>query len=312
MEQSKILAQLSHCLVDTEFDFLGPKYSGKVRDCYVQDGKRILVTTDRLSCFDRVVTAVPFKGEVLTSLAMFWFDKVKAVIPHHVVSRPDANVIIGNEASVIPIEVVVRGYLTGSAWRDYQAGKTISGITLPAGMKKDEKFPTPLLTPSTKADKGDHDLPISESEILHRELVSEPLWKQIAATAFSLFEIGSDWAKSRGLILVDTKYEFGLYKGQLLLVDEIHTLDSSRYWVESSYAEKFQSSTDQAMLDKEPTRQWLLSQGFAGDGEIPEFTDAHRCDIARHYISSYEQITGQTFIGTPGDPISRMEKNLRY
>jgi phosphoribosylaminoimidazole-succinocarboxamide synthase len=302
MDVKDIYAALPYCLDDIAIEGLGKKYSGKVRDCYVlhagsADAKRILITSDRLSCFDRVVTTVPFKGQVLTSLAMFWFDKVASIIPHHVLGRPHPNVMVGREASVIPLEIVVRAYLTGSAWRDYEAGRPVSGTILPKGMRKDQRFDAPILTPSTKAEVGEHDMPISESEILHREIVSEVLWYKIKTAALALFQEGSRWAKERGLLLVDTKYEFGLCNGELILVDEIHTLDSSRYWIESEYESRFEQQVDQIMLDKEPTRQWLLSQGFKGDGPIPTFTDEHRVQLAQHYIDSYEKITGLSFQG---------------
>ena len=310
MNKETIRAQLPFCLTETDFHGIGEKYRGKVRDCYVRNSERILITSDRLSCFDKEVTSVPFKGEVLTSLAMFWFEKVKDVLPNHVISRPDPNVMIGREASVVPIEVVVRGYLTGSAWRDYAAGRAMSGIVLPQGMKKDQWFEKPLITPSTKAAIGDHDVPIAENEIIAQKIVPEALWNDIRVAALQLFDVGSRWANSRGLILVDTKYEFGLFEGKLILVDEIHTLDSSRYWVKDEYEKRFQAGQDQLMLDKEPTRQWLISQGFSGEGEIPVFTDDHRIQIAEHYIHSYEKITGQPFKGTTGDPIARVESAL--
>lgn len=304
-------SQLSQCISETHLDFLGTRYAGKVRDSYSRDGKRYLVTTDRLSCFDVIVTTVPFKGQVLTQLALYWFKKAASVIPVHVIGSPDPNIIVGVEAAVVPVEVVVRGYLTGSAWRDYEAGRSVSGIKLPSGMKKSQKFDVPLITPSTKAIHGEHDMPISEAEIVSNGIVSQEIWNQIRTAALSLFEIGSREVAARGLILVDTKYEFGLKDGKVLLVDEVHTLDSSRFWDATEYQSRFEAGEDQVMLDKEPTRQWLISQGFMGEGPIPTFTDDHRVAIAQHYIQSYERITGLTFEPVQGDAIQRITKTLQ-
>lgn len=302
---------LGLCLEEGNFPFLGTRIKGKVRDSYVNRGRRILVTTDRLSCFDVIVTAVPFKGQVLNRLALYWFEETKDIIPNHVIASPDPNVIVGKECQVLPIEVVVRGYLAGSAWRDYEAGKAISGVTLPKGLKKSAKLENPILTPSTKALQGDHDTPISEEEIVSKGIVSREIWGQVSAKALQLFNRGQQIVNQRGLILVDTKYEFGLLDGELYLVDEIHTLDSSRYWVGSEYEERFESGADQHMLDKEPTRQWLISKGFMGEGPIPEFTPEHRIEIAKHYINSFEMISGQEFVAVMGDPMKRIEGALR-
>lgn len=307
-----IFNQLNKCIDETHFDSFGTKYAGKVRECYTKNGKRILITSDRLSCFDVVLTLIPFKGQVLTDLAMFWFDKIQDIIPHHVISHPDPNVIIGKEVKVIPVEVVVRQFLSGSAYRDYVAQKQVSGITLPKGLKKDQIFDSLIITPSTKAEHGTHDEPISEQEIINKAIVSSSLWGQIREVAFKLFERGSALVAKQGLILVDTKYEFGLdEKNNLILVDEIHTLDSSRYWVESEYEARFNANEDQLMLDKEPIRQWLLKQGYKGEGAAPEFTDIHRVEIAKHYISSYEKISGMQFLASEGDPVARILKHLK-
>jgi phosphoribosylaminoimidazole-succinocarboxamide synthase len=299
MEDSLIFNQLSKCLTETNFTEFGEKYAGKVRDCYSYDqNKLILVTSDRLSCFDRIVTSVPFKGQILNSMALFWFDKIKNIIPTHVISSPHPNVIIGQAAKTLPVEVVVRGYLTGSAWRDYEKGLSISGVTLPKGMKKNQKLSEPIITPSTKAPKGEHDLPISEKEIVSSGIVESTLWNKVRTKALEIFNLGSKVAESNGLILVDTKYEFGMVNNELILVDEVHTLDSSRYWIGKDYIQKFEAGVEPTMLDKEPTRQWLISKGFMGEGQIPEFTDSHRVDIAKHYINSYKLITGTDFISS--------------
>jgi phosphoribosylaminoimidazole-succinocarboxamide synthase len=302
--------QVACVLAATDFPSLGKKYEGKVRDSYIRDDTRFLITTDRLSCFDVVVTSIPFKGQVLNQLALHWFDLVKNVIPNHLLGVPDPNVMFVRNCDILPVEVVVRAYIAGSAWRDYEAGKSISGLRLPPGLKNYSVLPEILLTPSTKAARGGHDQPISESEIISTGLVDAPMWSQVREAAFSLFEIGRREADRNGLILADTKYEFGIKDGRLLLADEIHTLDSSRYWIKESYQERMESGMPPEMLDKEPTRQWLLAKGFNGNGPIPEFSAEHRMDIARHYISSYEMITGKQFEAAAGDVHERIRKAL--
>ncbi len=311
ISDQEILTQLPFVLSGTNFDFLGERYEGKVRDNYVVGKRRVLVTTDRLSCFDRVVTTVPFKGQVLNDLARFWFEKVVQIAPNHVLESPHPNVLIGREAQVLPIEVVVREYLAGSAWRDYVEGKPVSGVVLPKGMRVSERLQTPIVTPSTKAERGTHDEPISEAEVLSRGIVAPALWEQMRETALKLFAFGREEVARRGLILVDTKYEFGIVDGELLLVDEIHTLDSSRFWKASSYAERFERGELPEMLDKEPVRQWLLAQGFKGDGKIPEFSAEKRVEISRHYIDAYELVTGQAFVWNKGEVTSAVEAALR-
>ncbi len=311
ISESDLYHQLGHVLEKTELPFLGDKYEGKVRDNYVKGDTRFLITSDRLSCFDVVVTSIPFKGQVLNDLAIHWFKLSEDVVQNHIIDIPDPNVMVVKNCELLPVEIIVRSYITGSAWRDYEAGKTISGITLPPGLKPSQKLPEFVITPSTKAARGAHDAPISEEEILSRGLVSKKLWDEVKSVALSLFKLGEIEASRGGLLLVDTKYEFGLYKGKLVLCDEIHTLDSSRYWVGASYEKRFLAGEPPEMLDKEPTRQWLLSRGFMGNGEIPEFTDAHRMQIAQHYISSFAKITGREFSAEVGSVHARIEKNLK-
>lgn len=288
--------QLNHTIKETHLSSLGKQSIGKVRDSYQTGTHRYLVATDRLSCFDRVVTTIPFKGQVLTQLAWFWFQKTAHLVPNHVVSLPDPNVMYVKEVEIIPVEVVVRGYLAGSAWRDYVANRPVSGVSLPEGMKRYEAFPEPLITPSTKAPNGEHDEPISEKDLLSRGIVSEEVWSNIRTAALKLFAFGQEHARKRDLILVDTKYEFGLLEGQVTLADEIHTLDSSRYWERSSYESALSNGESPDMLDKETVRQWLLSEGFQGDGEPPTFSDQFRTEIALQYISAFERITGDHFV----------------
>lgn len=311
ISDQQLQAQLPHVLTSTSFSFLGQQYVGKVRDNYSKGGVRYLIASDRLSCFDVVVTSIPFKGQVLTQMAQHWFSLSEDIVPNHIIDIPDPNVMVVNECEMLPVEVVVRAYLTGSAWRDYEAGRAISGITLPPGLTPSEKLPQVLITPSTKAAKGAHDQPISEADILGQGLVSAQLWQQVREVSFALFARGQQEAAKQGLLLVDTKYEFGLSRGKLTLVDEIHTLDSSRYWRAASYPEAVKHGQVPEMLDKEPTRQWLLAQGYKGEGKIPAFTDDHRVKIARHYIDSYESVVGRAFEAQVGSVAERIEKKLR-
>ena len=311
INQADLHRQLEFVLTDTDFSFLGARYAGKVRENYSAGDRRYLITSDRLSCFDVVVTSIPFKGQVLNQLAAFWFNKTSSIIPNHIIDIPDPNVMVVRSCKVLPVEVVVRGHLAGSAWRDYTAGRAVSGIQLPPGLANFSKLPEPLLTPSTKAAHGDHDTPISEAEIVSSGLVDKNLWAQVHETALALFAAGQAEAARHGLILADTKYEFGTVDGKLILVDEIHTLDSSRYWIESSFSQRTAAGSSPEMLDKEPTRQWLLEKGFNGNGPIPEFTPEHRVQIAQHYTGSYERITGLPFAGEVGPVRERIEARLR-
>lgn len=306
LTDADILAQIPFVLHRTDFPQLGERYEGKVRDSYVSGEKRVLITTDRLSCFDVVLTAIPFKGQVLTQLAQYWFEKTSGIVRNHLISIPDPNVMVGRNCRVLPIEVVVRGYLAGSALRDYEAGRAVSGVRFPAGLTPYAKLPEPVLTPSTKAAHGDHDEPISEAEIVERGIVERSLWAKVHDVALELFALGQGEAQKRGLLMVDTKYEFGLLGDELVLVDEIHTLDCSRYWIADSYDGLVCSGQSPVMLDKEPIRQWLLARGYKGEGTPPEFTDQHRVEIARHYIDAFERITGMTFQGVTGSVEERI------
>lgn len=305
-----LTAQLPNVIAATHFAGLGERYEGKVRDCYSRGDTRILITTDRLSCFDRVVTTIPFKGQILNQMALHWFRLSSDIVDNHLIDVPDASAVVVKNCKILPIEVVVRGYLAGSAVKDYEAGKDISGIRLPPGMKASQKLPHPMVTPSTKAELGTHDEPISEAAIVEGGIVEKRLWEEVREKALALFALGEKMAAERGLILVDTKYEFGLYGGKLLLADEIHTLDCSRYWKQDTYAERFAGGELPEMLDKQPIRVWLLEQGFKGDGPIPHFDDARRVAIARHYVSSYEQITGEDFSAEVAPALQRIERNL--
>ncbi|MBZ4418290.1 phosphoribosylaminoimidazolesuccinocarboxamide synthase [Myxococcus sp. RHSTA-1-4] len=313
MDTSALHAQLSLTLKQTDLPSLGQHYRGKVRETYRQGDRLILVTTDRLSAFDHILTTIPFKGEVLNRLSAFWFERTKHICPNHVLDVPDPNVTVARACQPFTIEVVVRGYLTGSLWRDYQKGAhTAYGLPFPEGMRKDAAFPEPIITPSTKAEYGQHDEPISEKELLARGLASARDWARITEAAKGLFLEGQKWARTRGLILVDTKYEFGKVGDTLYVIDEMHTPDSSRYWVADEYEARFARGEDQRMLDKENIRQWLIRErNFSGQGTPPVIPDSVREDLATKYLAAYERITGTPLALVPGDVHARIERNLR-
>jgi phosphoribosylaminoimidazole-succinocarboxamide synthase len=269
---------------------------GKVRDIIDLDDHLLICTSDRISAFDRVLGTVPYKGEVLNKIALFWFEKTKDILQNHIVREVGARTVFTRKCTVLPVEVVVRGYLTGSAWRDYSAGKKISGIELPGGMQFNQKFDRPLLTPSSKAEQGEHDLPLSREEILERNIVDAGLWKQVEEAAFALFERGSQAAAENGLILVDTKYEFGTIGDELFLIDEVHTPDSSRFWYAEDYEKLFAEGKPQNILDKEYLRSWLMEHGYMGDGTPPEIPEEVFCETANRYITAFETITGTDFV----------------
>ena len=274
-------------------------YNGKVRDVYViRDHYLVMITTDRLSAFDYILPRpIPHKGQVLNQLADYMLDKTADIIPNWKISTPDPNVMIGIKCDTFPIEVVVRGYLAGSAWRAYKSGQTtICGIKLPKGLKENDKLPQPILTPTTKAEEG-HDMNISKEEILAQNLVSKKDYEKIEDYAMKLYARGSELAAERGLILVDTKYEFGKDGNKILLIDEVHTPDSSRYFIADEYESKQKKGEKQEQLSKEFVREWLMTHGFHGrDGEIiPAMPDSFIDTISNKYIQLYEALTGMKF-----------------
>ncbi len=313
MTNPLVAQQLPFALEETRFESLGERYQGKVRDVYSKGQQLTLVTTDRLSAFDRVLTTIPFKGEVLNRLAVFWFEKTQHIAPNHLLDVPDPNVAVARRCEAFPVEFVVRGYITGSLWRDYQEGKhSAYGIPLPRDLKKDQKFEQPIITPSTKAAYGKHDEPISEDEILARGLMSRRDWERARELSMALFAEGQRWSRSRGLILVDTKYEFGKAGEEIILIDEIHTPDSSRYWIAGEYDARFRRGDDQKMLDKENIRQWLIRErGFSGQGKPPAIPDAVRIDLAEKYLAAFAEITGSPLELEVGEVGARIERNLR-
>ncbi len=296
MEARDLQPLIATCLRELALPEGTPISRGKVRDVVDLGRELLLTTTDRISAFDRVLTTIPCKGEVLNTISNFWFAAARDIIPNHVREEVSPRTVRAVKCAVVPIEVVVRSYLTGSAWRDYQAGKTVSGIRLPAGMRFSQRFASPLLTPSTKEEKGLHDRPISREEIIAEGRVSRSLWEQIETVSRALFQRGTEIAARSGLILVDTKYEFGLDNGILTLVDEVHTPDSSRYWYADTYETLFQAGSPQRELDKEYLRQWLLARGWKGDGDAPLIPDDVRVEVARKYVTAWETITGKRFV----------------
>ena len=310
--EAALRAQLGHTLEHTDFPALGEKYQGKVRDTYRWGDRLVLITTDRLSAFDHVLTTLPFKGDLLNQLAHFWFQRTAHIVKNHVLDMPDPCVLVGQVARPFPVEFVVRGYLTGSLWRDYQAGKDFYGLHLPPGLKKDQAFDRPILTPSTKAPKGQHDEPVSEAELLARGLISSRDLSRAKEAALALFAEGQRIASERGLLLVDTKYELGLKGDELLAIDEIHTPDSSRYWLAEGSEARFARGEAQVMLDKENLRQWLIEErGFSGHGPLPSIPDEVRMSLAATYLSAFERITGTAFSMAAGDVGQRLAQNLR-
>ena len=310
-------AALSRTLAETDLDHLGTKYEGKVRDNYTTpDGKRVIVATDRISAFDRVLGTLPFKGQVLNGLAAWWFRETADLVPNHVLEVPDPNVTVVQECRPLAVEMVVRAYITGvtstSLWTQYDSGKrTICGHTLPDGVKKNQRLAEPLLTPSTKAAKGDHDVSVSREEILAMGAVEEAEFDEAARYAMALFSHGQRTCAERGLILVDTKYEFGVTDaGKIVVIDEIHTPDSSRFWYANTYEERFAAGLDPKSFDKEYVRRWFAEQGYRGDGDAPAIPEDVRVEAARRYIEACEVIRGEPFVPNLDDPLPRIRKNM--
>ena len=309
---SYIKDQLQHTLTEYEDKSInGEYYRGKVRDNYFIDDKIIMITSDRISAFDHVLGTIPFKGQILNEIANFWFNKTKEIVPNHVISSPDPQVMITKRAKTLPVEVIVRQYITGSLWREYSSGINGQyGFYLDEGLQENQKFPELLITPSTKAEYGLHDEPISRDKIVS-ELVEEKIYAKAEEYALKLFKAGQQWANERGLILVDTKYEFGIYNNELIVIDEIHTPDSSRYWIKECYEKRFKKCQSQKMLDKENIRQWLIDRDFKGEGDPPKLSDDIRIDLSEKYIDLYKILTGKNFIPSTGDVYSRIRENLR-
>jgi phosphoribosylaminoimidazole-succinocarboxamide synthase len=310
---------MSNTINNTAFNFPKQKsvYKGKVREVYnINDELLVMIASDRLSAFDVVMPKqIPFKGQILNQIASKMMDATKDIVPNWIIAVPDPNVAIGHMCSPFKVEMVIRGYLSGHAAREYKAGKRLlCGVVMPEGMKENDKFPEPIITPSTKADNGAHDEDISKEDILAKGIVSKEDYEVLEKYTKALFQKGTEIAADRGLILVDTKYEFGKSKdGEILLIDEIHTPDSSRYFYADGYEERQSRGEDQKQLSKEFVRQWLIENGFQGlEGQtIPEMTDEKINEISERYIELYEKITGETFIKSDVSNITeRIEKNV--
>jgi phosphoribosylaminoimidazole-succinocarboxamide synthase len=308
---------LARTLDRTDFGSLGSHYEGKVRDNYTTtDGRRFIVVTDRISAFDRVVGTLPLKGQILNQMAAWWFAKTAHVAKNHLIRVPDPNAIEAVECEPLPVEMVVRAYVTGvtstSIWTHYAAGKReFCGNELPDGLKKNQKLDAPILTPSTKAEKGDHDVSVSRAEILAMGRLSAADFDFAADAALRLFDFGAKLCRDHGLILVDTKYEFGRApNGDIVVIDEVHTPDSSRFWFATSYEERFAKGQEPESFDKEYVRRFLAERGFKGDGPIPVLPDDVRVEATRRYLEAYERITGESFVPNLDDPQARLRKNL--
>lgn len=316
VEIERLRAQCERTIERTDFRGLGRRIEGKVRDCYVQGDRRVIVATDRVSAFDVVLGTIPFKGQLLNQLAAFWFERSAGLAPSHVIAVPDPNVTIARECRLLPVEFVVRAYLTGgsptSIWTAYRRGeRRYCGHELPEGLRKHERLPRPLLTPTTKAERGRHDELVSREQVVAAGLLDAALYDRAQRLAMALFAEGSRFAEKQGLILADTKYELGLDpEGELVVVDEIHTPDSSRYWYRESWERALAEGGEPRALDKEYVRDWLGAQGWRGEGPPPTLPLEVRCEAAQRYIEIFEQVTGTRFVPDLAEPLARIRRNL--
>jgi phosphoribosylaminoimidazole-succinocarboxamide synthase len=319
LDREALAAHLGNVLSDATIPELPSHYRGKVRDNYdLADGRRIIIATDRLSAFDRILTTIPCKGQVLTQIARFWFDATRDVCPNHVIDYPDPNVVVCQRLDILPVEIVVRDYLTGttgtSIWPMYRAGqREIYGIRFPDGLRENQRLPATIITPTTKATEGGHDEPLTPGAIVSRGLLTTEQWRKVSELALALFARGRAIAAERGLILVDTKYEFGLdAAGRIMLADEIHTPDSSRYWIRDSYQRGFAAGEPPDTLDKDFLRRWVTARCNPYRDSIPEIPSEVILETARIYIDAYETITAKTFEPpSPDVPIlARIRTNL--
>lgn len=304
-------------LTGVDLEGLGEKRSGKVRDYYEWENKLILVTTDRISAFDRVLGTIPNKGQVLNQLSAFWFEKTEDIVANHMIATPDPNVMVAKKCQAYPIEMVVRGYISGvtktSLWNNYSLGKRkIYGINFPSGLKKNQKLKQAVITPTTRGTgPGGHDEKITREEILARKIIPKKVYERMEKVALKLFKRGQEVCEKVGLILVDTKYEFGDNHGELTLIDEIHTPDSSRFWIRDTYRERWNKGLEPDNFDKEFFRLWYAENNYSGDGTPPEMPAAYRKKVSQRYIELYEKVTGKEFVPNEGKVVDRIKKNLK-
>ncbi|MDR3517187.1 MAG: phosphoribosylaminoimidazolesuccinocarboxamide synthase [Azospirillaceae bacterium] len=321
MNTADLIAHVDNVLRDATIAELPRHYRGKVRDNYdLPDGRRIIIASDRLSAFDRILTCVPFKGQVLTQTARFWFEETRDICPNHVIAYPDPNVVVCQQLKIMPVEIVVRDYMAGttgtSIWSMYRKGqRDLYGLHFPDGLQENQKLPETIITPTTKAFDGGHDEPLSAAEIVDRGLLTAVQWREVSDRALALFARGRDIARERGLILVDTKYEFGFADdGAIILADEIHTPDSSRYWFAASYAARLAAGQRPESFDKDFVRTWVTARCDPYRDPIPEIPVAVIAETAQVYIHAFETITGQRFAAPSAGPVlARIRDNLaRY
>lgn len=317
LSESTLSAALPDALAGVDLPFLGARTQGKVRDIYRHAGHLLLVTTDRLSAFDRVLGLVPYKGQVLTELAAWWFAQTQDIVGNHLVAVPDPNVTVARPCAALPVEVVVRGYISGvtstSLWHQYNLGnRTIYGIDFPDGLRKNDALPSPVITPTTKARDGGHDERITSAEVVQSGLVTAPVWAKVCEVALALFRRGQELARRGGLILVDTKYEFGLTPdGSILLIDEVHTPDSSRFWKADSYEARVAAGQEPENFDKEFVRLAYAEQGYRGDGVPPAMPATLWAAASQRYIAIYEMLTGRAFAPAAYPVGPRLTANLK-
>lgn len=316
ISKETIAQQIAHVLKGTNFTNLGEFYEGKVRDNYTQGDKRILITTDRLSAFDRIIALIPFKGQVLNAMTKFWFENTKDICPNHVIEYPDPNVIVGHQCKPLMVEMIVRGYITGStttsAWYNYEKGsRNLNGNILPDGLKKNQRLPYPIITPTSKAEHGAHDENLNPEQIIERGLLTKDEWERLSNYTLALYARGVEIAARQGVIFVDTKYEFGRNSaGEIVLIDEIHTPDSSRFWIADTYEQRLSEGKEPDNINKEFLRLWLAERGYMGEGQMPEIPQEIIVQTAEKYIQAFELITGQEFKAEPGEQLERITKNL--
>lgn len=319
VDKTALAAYADYVLEDATIPELPHHYRGKVRDNYdLPDGRRIIIASDRLSAFDRNLAAIPLKGQVLTQTARFWFEATAGICPNHVIEYPDPNVVVCRRLEILPVEVVVRDYLAGttatsilSLYKDGQ--REMYGVRLPDGMRENQKLPQTIITPTTKAFHGGHDEPLTPGEIIERKLLSAEQWQTVTDYALALFAKGREMARERGLILVDTKYEFGIDEnGKIMIADEIHTPDSSRYWFQESYEQRFEAGQRPESFDKDFVRSWVVSRCDPYRDPVPEIPPEVILETSRVYIEAYERITGQAFALPPRDVpvLERIRRNL--